>query len=353
MACTSRRRACSHVDVVGRHDGGAALDAGADIRVDPVAVAREPLAMDRDRTSAGEKPPLALTCAMSSSSAIFSSLKRTPARPSRPIAADQAAATVSSMPSNGMPCQMPSRSPASGTGSSVRRRSPAITASAWAHSLTVFAIGPIESSVNDSGNAPIGRHALLARLPADETAERGRNAGRAAGVGADGDLAHAVRHRHRAARGRAAGHARAVERIARRAEMRIGADAGEREFAHVGLGDDHRAGRAQALAPPAHRLRRRRPSSASTREPARVTSPATSKRSLMLTMAPSSGPSDCAGLRPRVGGVGGRARRIGIDRETGARALARRVGDAGQGLFETVAGGGIFHRRHFQELRSC
>ena len=108
----------------------------------------------------------------------------------------------------------------------------------------------------------VGRHALLARLEADDAAERRRNAGRAAGVGADRDLAHAVGDRDRAARGRAARHARAVGRIAGRAEMRIDADAGEGELAHVGLGDDHGAGRAQ---PPHHRRvgRGRRRSSAS------------------------------------------------------------------------------------------
>ncbi len=58
------------------------------------------------------------------------------------------------MPSNGMPCTMPSRSPASGAGCNGCGLSPAITASAAAHSATLFAIGPIESSVNDSGNAP-------------------------------------------------------------------------------------------------------------------------------------------------------------------------------------------------------
>ena len=55
---------------------------------------------------------------------------------------------------------------------------------------------------------------------------------------------------------RAAGNARAVGRIARRAEMRIDADAGKGEFGHVGLGDDHRAAGAQA---PHHRRVGRRP----------------------------------------------------------------------------------------------
>ena len=80
-------------------------------------------------------------------------------------------------------------------------------------------------------------------------------------------------------------------------------------------------------------------SSASTLEPARVGSPATSNRSLMLTIAPSSGPSDtpCAGAR--VGGVGRGAGGVGINREAGARPLAFRVGDAGERVFEPVAAG--------------
>ena len=73
---------------------------------------------------------------------------------------------------------------------------------------------------------------------------------RAAGVGADRDLAHAIGGSHRRARRGAAGNALAVGRIARRAEMRIGANTGIGEFGHIGLGDDHRAGRAQ---PPYHR----------------------------------------------------------------------------------------------------
>ena len=91
----------------------------------------------------------------------------------------------------------------------------------------------------------LGRHPEFAWLESDDAAERGRNPRRAAGIGADGDLAHAVRDRDRRARRRAAGNARAVGRIARRAVMRIDADDGEGEFDHVGLGDDDGACGAQ------------------------------------------------------------------------------------------------------------
>ena len=115
------------------------------------------------------------------------------------------------------------------TGSSGANSSPAMTASALAQSATLRASGPIGIERDSySGNAPVGRHALPARLEADDAAERRRNAHRAAGVGADGDLAHAVGDRDRGARGRAARHARAVGRIAGRAEMRIGADGAEK-----------------------------------------------------------------------------------------------------------------------------
>ena len=59
----------------------------------------------------------------------------------------------------------------------------------------------------------------------------------------------------------------------------------------------------------------------------------------MVTIAPSSGPERDAGLGARVSGVGRRARRVGVDREAGARSLALRIGDAGERLFETVARG--------------
>ena len=87
------------------------------------------------------------------------------------------------------------------------------------------------------------------------------------------------------------------------------------------------------------------PSSARMREPARVTSPATSNRSLMVTMAPSSGPERAAGALSRVGGVGRGPRLVGIDGKAGAGALARGIGDARQRLFQAVAAQNVGHRR--------
>jgi hypothetical protein len=166
-----------------------------------------------------------------------------------------------------------------------------MTASALAQSATLRANRPDRIERVAQGKSALGRHALPARLEADKAAERRRNAHRAAGIAADGDVAHAVGDGDRRARRGAAGHARAVARIAGRAEMRIGADSGKGELGHVGLGDDHRARRAQ----PAHDRASAAAGAASSArifEPARVGSPATSNKSLMLTIAPSSGPSE-------------------------------------------------------------
>ena len=137
----------------------------------------------------------------------------------------------------------------------------------------------------------LGRDALAARLETDDAAERRRDAHRTAGVAADRDLAHAVGRGDRRASRRSARHPRAVARIARRAEMRIGADRAKANSVMLVL--------ATMTAPPARRRRttERRPSaggasSARIFEPARVGSPATSNRSLMLTMVPSSGPRE-------------------------------------------------------------
>ena len=211
-------------------------------------------------------------------------------------------------PSSGMPCGNAERAGRRATQArAAHSSSPAITASAMAQSATLRAIGPIESSVNDSGNAPsVGTRCWLGLKPTMPQSAAGMRH-RAAGVGADGDLAHAVGDRDRAARGRAARHARAVGRIARRAEMRIGADAGEGEFGHVGLGDDHRAGCAQ----PAHDRRvgaGRRASSASTCEPARVELAGDVEQILDADDRAVERPEANARLRARIGGLGGGAR---------------------------------------------
>src|SRR6266849_1064021 len=189
--------------------------------------------------SVGAKPPLALTCTMSSTSEIVSSLNLTPAWLSLPSAAVQAAVTVGSAPPNGMPCQMPSRRPASGAGSILGAASPAITASASAQPATLLAIGPIESSVNDSGKAPsVGTRCLLGFQPTRPHS--------AAGIRVEPPVSVPMAISHMPSATATAPPeveppgTRTVEWIAGRAEIRIGADPGKSEFAHVGLCHDHR-----------------------------------------------------------------------------------------------------------------
>ena len=119
--------------------------------------------------------------------------------------------------------------------------------------------------------------------------------------------------------------------------MRIGANAGEGEFAHVGLGDDHRAGHAQALD---HRRIGRGDVSLLHKHTG------AGPRHLALHVVevldadddPVERTERLARLDPCVGGIRRSARGIGIDREAGALAFAGRIGNAIQGLFETIAG---------------
>ncbi|MPM45572.1 hypothetical protein SDC9_92260 [bioreactor metagenome] len=88
---------------------------------------------------------------------------------------------------------------------------------------------------------------MLRGLEAGDAIERRRNAHRAAGVGANRDFRQSARHGHARAARRSAGNARHVVRVAGCAVVRIDTDARERELGHVGLADDHRTRRAQAL----------------------------------------------------------------------------------------------------------
>ncbi len=94
------------------------------------------------------------------------------------------------------------------------------------------------------------RHTPCRALEADQTLQRGRDPQRATGVGAERGPGRARGDTDRAAGGRAAGNARPVvdrggRRVPRRAVMRIDADAGEGEFAQVGVPDQCGAGGAQ------------------------------------------------------------------------------------------------------------
>ena len=187
-----------------------------------------------------------------------------------------------------------------------------------------------------NGKAPsVGTRCRLGLKPT-RPHKRRRNAHRAAGIGADGDVAHAVGDGDRRAGRGAAGHALAVARIAGRAEMRIGADAGKGEFGHVGLGDDHRAGRAQPL----HHRRigggRRRLLGENLRAGAgRLAGDV--EQILDADDDAVERAERGAARGARIGGIGRGAGGLRIDREAGARALPLRIGDARKRQFESVA----------------
>ena len=137
---------------------------------------------------------------------------------------------------------------------------------------------------------------MRGRLVADDAAQRRRNAAGAAGIGAERAAAMPSVDRDRGARRRAARNAAglAVVRVARRAVMRVDAEAGERELGHVGAADRDEAGGAQAR----HRGASRVAGGAwrSAVEPAVVTSPATSNKSLIEIGIP----ANTDGVAPRA-----------------------------------------------------
>ena len=91
----------------------------------------------------------------------------------------------------------------------------------------------------------IDRHAAEGRLQADDAAKRGRNADRAAGIGADRERTDAGRHGGGAAAAAAAGGAFDVPRVAGDpAERRVG-DRLPAEFGRRGLAEEHRTFTAQ------------------------------------------------------------------------------------------------------------
>ena len=82
----------------------------------------------------------------------------------------------------------------------------------------------------------------VGRLDADDAAQRGRLADRAAGVRAERERREVGGDRRRRTAARPAGHPRGVVRVARRAERRVLGARPHRELVEVGLADDDRAG---------------------------------------------------------------------------------------------------------------
>ena len=87
------------------------------------------------------------------------------------------------------------------------------------------------------------REAAVGRLEAENSAERGRHADRAVGVGAQRDRREPARDRAARAARRAAAHVREIVRISRGAVVRVLAGEIVGVFAHVERADEDRAGR--------------------------------------------------------------------------------------------------------------
>ena len=125
--------------------------------------------------------------------------------------------------------------------------------------------------------------------------------------------------------------------------MRVHADAGKRELAHAGLGDDYRAGRAQ---PPHHRrvgFRRRRIGQDLRARARRLAGNV--EQVLDADDRTVEHAERDAGLRPRIGCIRGGARRFRIDRQAGARPLAFRIGNFRERLFGAVASANVITGR--------
>ncbi len=120
--------------------------------------------------------------------------------------------------------------------------SPAITESSSAQSRTVRPNGPIWSSDDAKAISAVARDDAVGRLEADDAAERGRLADRAAGVGAERERREPRRDRRGRATARAARHARRVPRVARRTVGRVLGRRAHRELVHVELAERHEAG---------------------------------------------------------------------------------------------------------------
>ena len=172
----------------------------------------------------------------------------------------------------------------------------------------------------------------MGRLHADDAVQRRRNPAGAAGIGADGQLRGALRHRNGTARGGAARDSRRVERVAGRAEGAVEADAGEGELAHIGLADDHGAGLAQACDDRRVLRRGRCALEQAGAGPGRLA--ANVEQVLDRDDRPVERAQLKTGLAPAVGSVGLGARRLG--EEAGEDGTA--VADPAENGFELVAG---------------
>ena len=179
--------------------------------------------------------------------------------------------------------------------------------------------GPRWSRLATNGKRAGARQPAVGRLQAEQAAERGRHADRAVGVGAERERHQPAGDRAARAARRAAGHARQVVRIARRAVVHVLAGEVVGVLAHVERADQHGAGRLQ---PRDQRRVARRPAARSRLilEPARVGRPATSNRFLTANGTPASGPSGWPAAR--AASIAARAWRARARAVTAVKALS-------------------------------
>ena len=193
---------------------------------------------------------------------------------------------------------------------------------------------------------PLAWHPGLRGLEPGHPVQGCGNADGTAGVRTDGDLAHPPRHGHAGPGRRAPRNARCIPGIARRAVMRIDADARERELGHVGLADDDRARSTQALHDHGIALGRR----------CRLPHLGARRRGLSRHIkqvldghdAPIQRSQADAGGRAGIGRRGGLQGRVGIHLGEDARTFGAGIGNrlqSGAGAFERGRGHGGFIRR--------
>ena len=165
------RALAHHVDIVGRGNGAAALDAHADIRID---IGGAPRAADRDgraQASGGSTPPLVIDRAPYRRTATrFMADAHAGACRAARLPRQMPRTTVSSSRSSGSPSAMPKRRPASAIGSSGTKRSARPSSRRpWRNRLrSCDRTDRIERLAQRKG--AIGRDALPARLEPDQAA---------------------------------------------------------------------------------------------------------------------------------------------------------------------------------------
>ena len=135
-----------------------------------------------------------------------------------------------------------------GTSSDVESRGscPAIASNSSATSSTDWPNGPTWSRLLAKRHEAVAAHAAVGRLHADDAAQAGRLADRAARVGADRQRRHAGGDAAAEPPLEPPGDALEVPRIARHLKRRVLGRAAHRELVHVRPADEHGVGRREA-----------------------------------------------------------------------------------------------------------